>query len=59
MCTYETEPVAQGATASGVSQNRLTTTPSYAEIVALAKKYDAVTFIDECHATGFFGPTGR
>lgn len=29
------------------------------EIVALAKKYDAVTFIDECHATGFFGPTGR
>jgi glycine C-acetyltransferase len=29
------------------------------EIVALAKKYDARTFIDECHATGFFGPTGR
>jgi glycine C-acetyltransferase len=29
------------------------------EIVALAKKYDALTFIDECHATGFFGPTGR
>lgn len=29
------------------------------EIVALAKKYNAHTFIDECHATGFFGPTGR
>lgn len=28
------------------------------EIVDLAKKYDAHTFIDECHATGFFGPTG-
>ncbi|KAG6609961.1 2-amino-3-ketobutyrate coenzyme A ligase [Phytophthora cinnamomi] len=29
------------------------------EIVALAEKYDAQLFIDECHATGFFGPTGR
>merc|ERR1712034_182480 len=29
------------------------------DIVALAKEHDAVTFIDECHATGFFGPTGR
>jgi glycine C-acetyltransferase len=29
------------------------------EIVALAKKYNAHTFIDECHATGFFGPTGK
>lgn len=29
------------------------------EIVALGKKYDARIFIDECHATGFFGPTGR
>ena len=27
--------------------------------MALAKKYDAKVFIDECHATGFFGPTGR
>ena len=25
----------------------------------MAKKYDAMTFIDECHATGFFGKTGR
>jgi len=29
------------------------------EIVALARKYDARVFIDECHATGFFGATGR
>jgi glycine C-acetyltransferase len=29
------------------------------EITALAAKYDASVFIDECHATGFFGPTGR
>ena len=27
--------------------------------MALAEKYDARVFIDECHATGFFGPTGR
>jgi glycine C-acetyltransferase len=25
----------------------------------LADKYDAYVFIDECHATGFFGKTGR
>ena len=29
------------------------------EICALAKKYDAVVMVDDCHATGFFGPTGR
>jgi glycine C-acetyltransferase len=29
------------------------------EIVALSKKHDAFVFIDECHATGFFGATGR
>jgi len=29
------------------------------DIVDLAKKYGALTFIDECHATGFFGETGR
>lgn len=28
-------------------------------IVDLAKKYNAVVFMDECHATGFFGATGR
>lgn len=29
------------------------------EICSLAEKYKAIVFIDECHATGFFGPTGR
>ena len=29
------------------------------EIVALAKKYDAFTFVDECHATGVFGASGK
>lgn len=29
------------------------------EIVRLAKKHDALVFIDECHASGFLGATGR
>lgn len=29
------------------------------EIVNLAKKYNAITFVDDCHATGFFGKSGR
>ncbi|KAL3842319.1 hypothetical protein ACJMK2_020349 [Sinanodonta woodiana] len=29
------------------------------QIMALAKKYEALVFVDECHATGFFGKTGR
>jgi glycine C-acetyltransferase len=29
------------------------------EIAALAKKYGALVHIDECHATGFLGATGR
>ncbi len=29
------------------------------EICDLADQYDAMVHIDECHATGFFGPTGR
>lgn len=29
------------------------------EICDLAEKYNAMVFIDECHATGFFGKTGR
>ncbi|KAH9410358.1 hypothetical protein TYRP_010117 [Tyrophagus putrescentiae] len=29
------------------------------DIVELARRYDAIVFIDECHATGFFGATGR
>ncbi|KAK6037945.1 glycine C-acetyltransferase [Cooperia oncophora] len=29
------------------------------EICDLADKYNAIVFVDECHASGFFGPTGR
>lgn len=29
------------------------------KIVALAKKYDALVMVDECHATGFIGKMGR
>jgi len=29
------------------------------QICELAEKHDALVFIDECHATGFFGRTGR
>ena len=29
------------------------------DIKRLAEKYNALIFIDECHATGFFGATGR
>ena len=29
------------------------------EIVVLAEKYDAMVMVDESHATGFIGPTGR
>ncbi|CAJ0920084.1 unnamed protein product [Ranitomeya imitator] len=29
------------------------------EICDLAKRYNALVFIDECHATGFMGPNGR
>ncbi|MGH1385020.1 glycine C-acetyltransferase [Kordia sp.] len=29
------------------------------EIAVLAEKYDALIMIDECHATGFIGETGR
>uniref|UniRef100_A0A6A7G5G0 2-amino-3-ketobutyrate coenzyme A ligase, mitochondrial n=2 Tax=Hirondellea gigas TaxID=1518452 RepID=A0A6A7G5G0_9CRUS len=30
-----------------------------ADIVKLAKQYDALVFMDECHAAGFLGKTGR
>jgi len=29
------------------------------QICDLAEKYDAMVHLDDCHATGFFGPTGR
>lgn len=29
------------------------------DICQLAERHDAMVFIDECHATGFFGSTGR
>ena len=29
------------------------------EIVALAERYDALTMVDDCHATGFMGPKGE
>ncbi|XP_034936628.1 2-amino-3-ketobutyrate coenzyme A ligase, mitochondrial [Chelonus insularis] len=29
------------------------------EIINLARKYNAITFVDDCHATGFIGKTGR
>lgn len=29
------------------------------EIVLLAGRYDALTMVDDCHATGFLGPGGR
>jgi glycine C-acetyltransferase len=29
------------------------------KVVALAKKYDALVMVDDCHATGFVGATGR
>ncbi len=25
----------------------------------MAEKYESMVFVDECHATGFFGKTGR
>jgi len=28
------------------------------EITRLAEKYDAITMVDDCHATGFMGPNG-
>ncbi|VDK80308.1 unnamed protein product [Litomosoides sigmodontis] len=29
------------------------------DICDLADRYNALVFVDDCHATGFFGPTGR
>jgi len=35
------------------------TIANLAEITALADEFDALTMIDDCHATGFLGKTGR
>jgi glycine C-acetyltransferase len=35
------------------------TIANLADIVSLAERYGALTMIDECHATGFMGKTGR
>ncbi|MEX2495684.1 MAG: glycine C-acetyltransferase [Woeseia sp.] len=35
------------------------TIASLADICDLAERYDALTMIDDCHATGFLGKTGR
>ena len=35
------------------------TIASLDRIVELAERYDAITMIDDCHATGFLGDTGR
>ena len=35
------------------------TIANLAEICDLAERYDALTMIDDCHATGFLGETGR
>ena len=34
------------------------TLASLSEITALAEKYNALTMVDDCHATGFMGPKG-
>ncbi len=28
-------------------------------VTELARQYDAVVMVDDCHATGFMGPKGR
>ena len=58
----------QAADAAGARTKLITTDGAFSmdgfiapldEITALAKKYNALVHIDECHATGFLGATGR
>jgi glycine C-acetyltransferase len=58
----------QAADAAGARTKLITTDGSFSmdgfiapldKITALAKKYNAMVHIDECHATGFLGATGR
>ena len=56
------------ADAAGVRSKIITTDGAFSmdgfvakldQITALAEKYGALVHIDECHCTGFLGPTGR
>jgi glycine C-acetyltransferase len=58
----------QAADAAGARTKLITSDGSFSmdgfiapldRITALAKKYNAMVHIDECHATGFLGATGR
>ncbi|WP_426287322.1 glycine C-acetyltransferase [Luteibacter sp. E-22] len=58
----------QAADAAGARTKLITTDGAFsmdgfvaplAEITALARKYNALVHIDECHCTGFLGETGR
>jgi len=58
----------QAADAAGARTKLITSDGSFSmdgfiapldKITALAEKYDAMVHIDECHATGFLGATGR
>lgn len=58
----------QAADAAGARTKLITTDGAFSmdgfiapldEITALAKKYNALVHIDECHCTGFLGDTGR
>jgi len=42
-----------------ISVNKNNRVTLFSKICDLAAKYHALVFIDECHATGFFGETGR
>jgi glycine C-acetyltransferase len=64
----ELEEQLQAATAAGCGIKMITTDGVFSmdgtiapldAITALAEKYDALLHIDECHATGFLGATGR
>ena len=64
----ELEDQLQAANAAGCGIKMITTDGVFsmdgtiaplAAITALAEKYDALVHIDECHATGFLGATGR
>ena len=58
----------KAAKADGAKQILITSDGSFsmdgfiaplADVTRLARKYGALVHIDECHATGFLGPTGR